>query len=72
MKLKKDKWEHCTNCMYLAEMCSHPWVDKKPLSNKLGYACVFFYIIENGPIIPNWDRDSIQCEMHTPRNEQSL
>ena len=64
------KFDSCKNCIYLAEMVSHPCTDGKPMSNKIGYACVMFYMMPEpdggrGPICPNWNRDSVGCEMHT-------
>lgn len=57
----------CIECEFLAEMVSHPTTDGFALSNKLGYACVVFYMLseqgERGPICPNWKPHSIGCEM---------
>ena len=66
--MKKHKWEKCNTCQHLVDMVSHPSTDGKPLDNVIGHACIIFYVLEKGPIIPNWDKNSIQCEMHSPKS----
>jgi len=60
------KWEKCNTCSLLLRMLSHPLTDGNPLSNELGYACGAF--LDEGVVVPNWNKDSIQCEMWTPKS----
>lgn len=62
-----QKYGACRDCKFLVEMCSHPLTDGKPLSNQIGYACIVFYALENGPIVPNWPTGSPGCEMFTKK-----
>jgi hypothetical protein len=40
---KGHKWGCCCHCYSHKELYSHPWVDKKPMSNQLGYVCTVFW-----------------------------
>lgn len=43
----------CCKCKFLMELYSHPWVDGKPTSHRLGYACGVRAMLKETPRDPN-------------------
>lgn len=71
--MTERKWEKCKTCHFCVETRSHPCVDKKPVTNCNGYACIVGVIMDNpGTVHANWDPESIQCELWTERNSVKI
>jgi hypothetical protein len=67
-KCWKPEWKDkcCCNCVESIPLHSHPWVDGKPLSHKIGYVCLLFYHMEGGSQAVISDGHGL-CECHTLR-----
>lgn len=62
--------ECCCKCDFLYELCSHPFVDGKPITNHLGWVCIVMCVLDNGSAILS-DGHGL-CEMFTKKKERKL
>jgi hypothetical protein len=66
--LGKPRNQCCCNCKNLLSLRSHPWVDGKPCSNKLGYVCLAF-ADDDQVIISN---EHGMCELWTQKTQNPI
>lgn len=66
-------WGSCETCNHRVEVCSHPWYDGKPVTNKIGYACAVQLVIPNEKekSITMLRPGSIGCELHEDYRDES-
>jgi len=71
MEEKERVFDQCKDCIYLKELRSHPWVDKKPCSNIDGYVCIMEMAVFDSNYVGKCS-NSIGCEMFESKEKYDL
>jgi len=64
--------EHtCKGCKHLKEVMKHPWNkndwSKGRISEKMGYVCMIFDVMDKENKVVFFDRDGVGCEDYTEK-----